>query len=63
MEPFNGHSKKESICISNKCYEFSYYSEDPFYHQTISHGGVLKDGVTASLYSIDNSILAVYIRK
>jgi hypothetical protein len=60
-EPFYGHSSEESICISNKCFSFSYYSSNPFYHQTISHGGVLKDGALVLIYSIDNCILAVYI--
>lgn len=40
----SGHATSEIIVVGNKQFELNYFSKVFEYHQTISHGGVLKEG-------------------
>jgi hypothetical protein len=66
-EPSFGHDKGDVILIDGKEFEFSSYDDSYGYHQTISHGGILKEGVYSRLtycedpspYITNNIILRV----
>lgn len=53
-EPAGGHDKGDVILVDGTEFEFSYYRHFFYYHQTISHGGVLKEGVYARLTYVKN---------
>lgn len=48
-QPRGGHDRGDLIVVGDKEFEFSYFEESFGYHQTISNGGVLKEGVYARL--------------
>jgi hypothetical protein len=68
-QPSGGHDRGDLIIVGDKEFEFSYFEESFGYHQTISNGGVLKEGVYARLtycenpspYETNNVILRVEI--
>jgi hypothetical protein len=63
QQPWGGHDSGDRIRIGSKEFTYSYYSSMLGYHTTISHGGELKDGVTARLHYLDNVILKVEIKQ
>jgi hypothetical protein len=48
-QPAGGHARGDVIIVDDVEFEFNYFSESFGYHQTISHGGVLQDGVRVRL--------------
>jgi hypothetical protein len=43
-QPESGHTGGDIIHIGNKTFEIQYYSSSFYYHQSIAHGGFLKQG-------------------
>lgn len=41
-QPYEGHSKGDIVRIGDKEFVLNYFLNTSYYHQTISHGGVLK---------------------
>lgn len=62
-QPYDGHAPGDSIEIIKKKFEINYFGGSNTYEQTISHGGVLRDGVLARVYYYKNIILRVDIAK
>lgn len=63
QQPATGHSRGDIIVVNGVQFEVDYFFATPAYHNTIAHGGVLKDGVCARIYYSDGAILRVDIRK
>jgi hypothetical protein len=63
QEPWSGHDPGDHIQIAGKDFTYSYGTGTLTYHQTIAHGGKLKDGVTARLHYLGNAILKVEIKQ
>ena len=61
QQPKSGNDSGDLIRINEKEIEFSYFSSTPAYHQTISNGGVLRDGVYAKIYLYKGKILRIDI--
>jgi hypothetical protein len=62
-QPYGGHDAGDHILIGGKDFTCNYYSEMLGYHQTVSHGGLLKDGTVARLHYLGNVILKVEIKQ
>ena len=63
QEPKGGHDSGDLIRINQREIEFSYFTSTPAYNQTISHGGVLKEGVYTKIYLYKGKILRIDLRK
>ena len=63
QQPWSGHDVGDHISIGGKDFTYSDYVETLGYHQTISHGGQLKNGVVARLHYIGDVILKVEIKQ
>lgn len=63
QQPKSGHDSGDLIRINHKEIEFSYFGSTPAYHQTISHGGVLENGVYVRLYLYKGNILRIDVSK
>jgi hypothetical protein len=48
-QPSTGHARGDVIIVEDVEFEFNYFSESFGYHQTISHDGVLQEGVRVRL--------------
>jgi hypothetical protein len=62
-QPYGGHDAGDHIRIGGKDFTYNYYSMALGYHQTISHGGQLKNGTMARLYYLGDEILKVEIKQ
>jgi hypothetical protein len=63
QQPKSGHDSGDLIRINQKEIEFSYFRSTPAYNQTVSHGGVLKDGVYVRIYLYKGNILRIDVPK
>ena len=61
-QPYGGHDAGDHIRIGNRDFTYNYYSGMLGYHQTIAHGGQLKDGVAARLHYLGDMITEVEIK-
>lgn len=61
VQPATGHAGGDKIIVDDQKFEVNYFLETPGYKQTISHGGVLREGVFARLHYYDGVILKVEI--
>ena len=57
----HGHSSGDKITVGDQTFEVNYFLATPGYKQTISHGGVLREGVFARLHHYDGIILKVEV--
>jgi hypothetical protein len=57
-----GHEAGDKVTVGDQTFEVNYFLVTPGYNQTISHGGVLREGVFARLHYYDGIILKVEIR-
>ena len=62
-QPVSGHTKGDVIRVGGTTFEIDHFLATPAYHDTIAHGGVLKDGVRARIYHRDGAILRVDVQK
>lgn len=62
-QPEAGHAPGDLIQIGKVQFDVDYFVSTPAYHQTISRGGVLSDGVQARLCYKDGQILKVEVQK
>ena len=62
-QPRSGHAAGDRIRIADKEFVYSYFRENVGYHQTVSRGGALMNGVSARLYYVGGTILKVEIKK
>jgi|ERR1043166_2743965 hypothetical protein len=60
-QPAHGHSSGDKITVGEQTFEVNYFLVTPGYKQTISHGGMLREGVFARLHHYDGIILKVEI--
>jgi len=60
-QPAHGHSSGDKITVGEQTFEVNYFLVTPGYKQTISHGGILRDGVFARLHHYDGIILKLEI--
>ena len=60
-QPATGHAAGDKITVEDQTFEVNYFLVTPGYKQTISHGGVLREGVFARLHHYDGVILKVEI--
>ena len=60
-QPAQGHSSGDKITVGDQRFEVNYFLVTPGYQKTISHGGVLREGVFARLHHYDGIILKVEI--
>lgn len=44
VQPEEGHTKGDIVHINNKTFQISNFHGGPFYHQSIKHEGVVKEG-------------------
>ena len=63
QQPKEGHDSGDLVRINGREIEFSYFRSTPAYHQTISHGGILKEGAYAKVYLYKGKILRIDIPK
>jgi hypothetical protein len=56
-QPAHGHSSGDKITVGDQTFEVNYFLATPGYKQTISHGGVLREGVYVRLHHYDGIIL------
>jgi hypothetical protein len=61
LQPASGHSSGDKITVGGLTFEVNYFHVTPGYKQTISHGGVLREGVFARLHYLNRVILKVEI--
>lgn len=61
-QPVTGHDAGDRIRINGKEFTYSFFSGKVTYHQTISHGGKLDNGVYARLYAYKGEILKAEVR-
>jgi hypothetical protein len=61
-QPKSGHAPADLIQIGRVQFEIDYFISTPAYRQTISHGGVLSNGVLARLSYKNGKILKVEIK-
>jgi hypothetical protein len=61
QQPPHGHSSGDKIMVGDQTFEVNYFLVTPGYKQTISHGGVLREGIFARLHYYDGVILKVEI--
>ena len=61
-QPLEGHTKGDIIRISGQELEINAFVHTQAYSQTISHGGVLKEGVYARVYHHNGDILRIDLR-
>ena len=62
-QPKSGHSPGDLIQIGKVKFDIDYFVSTPAYHQTISRGGVLSNGVRARVCYKDGKILKVEVQK
>jgi hypothetical protein len=60
-QPAGGHSAGDKITVGDQTFEVNYFLVTPGYKQTISHGGILREGVFARLHYYDGVILKVEV--
>lgn len=60
-QPASGHDAGDKIKIGDLAFEVDYFRVTPGYKQTISHGGVLREGAFARLHHYNGVILQVEI--
>jgi len=60
-QPGHGHSSGDKITVGEQTFEVNYFLVTPGYKQTISHGGMLREGVFARLHHYDGIILKLEI--
>ncbi len=63
MQRHGGGGRGDIVRIGSEEFEIDYTSPTPGYTLTISHGGVLKDGVYARVYHHQGIIMRIDIRK
>jgi hypothetical protein len=61
-QPSDGHARGDIIRISGQELEINAFVHTQAYSQTISHGGVLDEGVYAKVYRHNEKILRIDIR-
>lgn len=61
-QPLEGHTKGDIIRINAQEFEINAFIHTQGYSQTISHGGVLKEGVYARVYHHNGNILRIDVR-
>lgn len=61
VQPVGGHDAGDEITVDDYAFEVNYFIVTPGYKQTISHGGVLREGVFARLHHHNGVILKVEI--
>jgi hypothetical protein len=61
QQPAQGHSSGDKITVGDQTFEVNFFLATPGYKQTISHGGVLREGVFARLHHYDGIILKLEI--
>lgn len=59
QQPEGGHTKGDIIVIDGHHFEINYFVSTTAYHQTISRGGVLRDGVYAKVYHFKGNLLRI----
>src|SRR5262245_53727865 len=52
-QPATGHTAGDKIMVGDQTFEVNYFLVTPGYRQTISHGGVLREGAFARLHYYD----------
>jgi hypothetical protein len=57
----HGHSSGDKITVGDQTFEVNYFLATPGYKQTISHGGVLREGAFVRLHYFDGIILKVEV--
>lgn len=62
-QPFDGHDKGDIVRVNDVEFEINGFRHTLAYHQTVSHWGVLQQGVYAKIYYYDNWILRIDILK
>ena len=61
-QPSDGHTRGDIIRISGQELEINAFVHTQAYSQTISHGGVLNEGIYAKVYHHNGKILRIDIR-
>jgi hypothetical protein len=62
-QPATGHTKGDVIRVGGAQFEINYFYATPAYHNTIAHGGVLKESTRVRLYHYNGEILRVDVEK
>ena len=60
-QPYQGHSSGDRITVGGKSFVVDYFFVTPGYHQSIAHGGALKEGTFTRLHHRDGVILKVEV--
>jgi hypothetical protein len=62
-QPFDGHSAGDKITVGGHEFEVNYFGASLGYNRTISHGGVLREGVVVRLHYDNGNYLNGVIMK
>jgi hypothetical protein len=62
-QPYAGHDAGDQVEIGGQMFEVSDYQLTLAYNRTISHGGVLQEGVRTKVFYVGNAILRIQIAK
>lgn len=62
MQPYQGHTSGDKITVDGQPFMVDFFSEAPGYKDTISHGGVLREGTYAKIHHCDGAIVKIEIK-
>lgn len=55
-EPWSGHTDGDIIHVADKTFEITHYSGSYYYHDSIAHGGVLKQNSYVRIFYIPTTV-------
>jgi hypothetical protein len=55
-EPWAGHAGPERFNVGEHYFEYSYFSDTPFFNDSAAHGGPLRNGVPVRILAVNHSI-------
>jgi len=62
-QPYSGHTTGDKITIDGEPFVVDFFSAAPGYNETLSHGGVLREGAYVRVHHCDGAIIKIEIKK
>lgn len=62
-QPYQGHTSGDKITINGQPFEVDYFNAAPGYKDTISRGGVLREGTYVRIHHCDGAIIKIEVIK
>jgi len=60
--PYEGH-RNERFSVNGVTFSYSDYSQDPGFHQSMSHGGPIREGLPVRISYVDKTIVKLEVRR